>query len=366
LPRSWKVFALLILGTLAPAQTPFATLAKQASVARAANRLDEAATLYRKALALRPTWAEGWFSLGTIQYDQNSYQAAALSFGKAARFAKSGTTRVMLGLCEFELGQNGAALRHLQEGIALGIADDEQLRNVAIFHEGVLLQRAGKFEDALQTMSALCATDVDSNTLDTTIGLAALRLRDRTTSEPVIAKIGHAECLGDAKQFDHARREYDALVQTYPQFVNLHYAYGRFLLNSTQDPEAAIAQFRQEIKNQPNSALPRLQIAAAQYKVDSNAGLPYAEEAVKLDPHLPLGHYILGLLLLDTGQNERALSELETAQKAFPNESGVYYALANAFAHVGRTQDAAQARATFLRLRKQASVSVLPQFEPAR
>jgi cytochrome c-type biogenesis protein CcmH/NrfG len=58
----------------------FATLSAQADAARDAEQLDQAVTLYRKALALRPAWKEGWWSVGTILYDQNSYSSAAHAF----------------------------------------------------------------------------------------------------------------------------------------------------------------------------------------------------------------------------------------------------------------------------------------------
>jgi predicted Zn-dependent protease len=92
-----------------------------------------------------------------------------------------------------------------------------------------------------------------------------------------------------------------------------------------------------------------LRIAAAEYKVDSPTGLKYAEQVVQLDPQLPLGHYLFGLLLLDTGAYEKAVPELETARKAFPHDGRIDLALATAYAHVGRPQDAARARAEFAR-----------------
>ena len=49
----------------------FSTLSTRADAAREAGRLDEAVPLYRKALAVRPTWKEGWWALGTILYDQD-------------------------------------------------------------------------------------------------------------------------------------------------------------------------------------------------------------------------------------------------------------------------------------------------------
>jgi cytochrome c-type biogenesis protein CcmH/NrfG len=77
----------------------FAALAAKANAARDAERLDEALVLYRKALALRPRWPEGWWSLGTIEYDQNAYTEAVRAFQKVVALSpKNGTAYVMLGL----------------------------------------------------------------------------------------------------------------------------------------------------------------------------------------------------------------------------------------------------------------------------
>jgi predicted Zn-dependent protease len=356
----WKVCSFLLFSFLLHAQASFSTLSKGADEARDANQLDRAADLYRQALAIRPSWAEGWFSLGTIQYDRNSYQPAALSFGKAAKLApKQGTAFVMLGLCEFELGRESEAFKHLTEGLRSGIADPP-LHDVALFHEGVILQRAGQFDKARRTFYSLCLGGVESNALLEALGLAALLMRDKAASAPVIAKVGHAEWLAGQQKFAAARNEYSAVVQAYPAFPNIHYAYGRFLLD-IRDPASAVSEFEAEIKNQPNHVLARLQIAAVRYRVDSAAGLPYAQAAVQLEPALPLGHYLLGLLLLNTGDDKGALPELEIARKLLPREPGVYYALGTAYTHVGRTQEAAQARAQFQRLRNEPATSLLPK-----
>ncbi|MHB1674184.1 MAG: tetratricopeptide repeat protein [Acidobacteriaceae bacterium] len=95
----------------------FAALSAQADAARAADHLNQAAALYRKALVLRPAWSEGWWSLGTVQYDQGKYAGAARAFQKLIVLkpkSGNGTALVMLGLCEFELGHDRNALRHLR------------------------------------------------------------------------------------------------------------------------------------------------------------------------------------------------------------------------------------------------------------
>jgi len=350
----WRRRIVLLLTILQPILPQSAEeLSAKADAARAANRLDEAVKLYHEALAMRPKWAEGWWSLGTIEYDQNLYKDAAEAFRRLTELdSKAGTARIMLGLCEFELGQEESALKHIQEGEQIGVVEDKQLRNVALYHEGVLLQRAGKFEGAQQALESLCLGGVETPELDAALGMAVLRIRAKQPSTAEIANVGHAQCLAAQKKFDEARALYAQSVAAHSDFPNIHYAYGRFLLDA-RDMKAGIAELQQEIKQQPNDAIARLQIAAAEYKVDSAAGLPYAEEAVKVAPELPLAHYLLGLLLLDTNNYKRAIPELETAERGLPKEAGVYSALGTAYALAGRDADAGQAREQAAKLRQQ-------------
>src|SRR5262249_5627316 len=109
---------LLFIGASLWAQTKsgrapgFSSLAQKADAARDAERLDEAAGLYRKALALQPSWKEGWWSLGTILYDQNSCSAATNSFRKLLTYdPQNGTAHLMLALCEYQLNLDDAAIK---------------------------------------------------------------------------------------------------------------------------------------------------------------------------------------------------------------------------------------------------------------
>lgn len=355
--------------TRKPSPSGFASIAARADAARDAERLEEALALYRKALALRPAWAEGWWSLGTIQYDRNAYAEAAHAFQKVTVLApKNGTAYVMLGLSEFEIGHDELALPHIQKGKNLGLNTDVELRHVALYHEGVLLQRKGKFEAAQETLQQLCLQGVQNDHLATALGMTLLRL---TTKEPpaqgsadadIVARIGRAECLAGQKKYDEAKPGFEAVVSENPNYPNIHYAYGLFLLQA-RDLAGGVEQLKQEIANNPDHVFARLQIAAARYKEDSAAGLPYAEEAVKLDPRLPLGHYLVGLLLLDVDQPQRAIPELETAEKVLARDPKVYLALGSAYSRVGRKQDAARARATFERLSKEREKSELANQE---
>jgi tetratricopeptide (TPR) repeat protein len=334
----------------------FASLSAKANAARDANHLDEATNLYKQALALRPNWAEGWWSLGTIQYDNNAYAQAAKSFQKlVALQPKNGMAHAMLGLCQFELGLDSSSLQHLEAATNLGISPDPELRRVLVYHEAVLLQRSGKFERAQSLLQQLCLEGTSTPEIDSALGMTLLRMTAKAlpageaSDASVIAGIGHAGCLVGQKKYEDAKTILNTLNAQDPKFPNIHYASGLLLLD-TGDNNAAIEQFKAEIQNQPQDVLARLKIAAAEYKVDSAAGIPYAEEALKINPQAALGHYLLGLLLLDTGDYKRAIPELEAARASLPNEARLYFALGSAYSMAGRKDDAARARATFQRL----------------
>ncbi|MGH9396001.1 MAG: tetratricopeptide repeat protein [Terriglobia bacterium] len=362
------IFGLLCTPPI-PAQTEpsgvsaFADLSSRADAARDADQLEQAVLLYKKALALRPAWTAGWWSLGTILYDQNAYTGAADSFRKVVALApKDGTAWVMLGLCEVELDQDASALEHLEHGQSLGVAKDPQLQHVMLYHEGVLLQQEGRFEAASEALDRLCADGVANEDVMRALGMSALRMRGKypPASGPAgsagVEQVGQGECLAAQNKFDEAQQEYSALVARYPADASLHYAYGKFLLE-LHDTKDATTEFEESIKIDPDQVMARLEIAAIKYRIDSAAGIPYAEEAVKLDPRLPFGHYLLGLLLVDTKRYRQGIRELEIARPSFSGVANLYYALGTSYSRTGRKQDAARAWALFARLNREAGKS---------
>jgi tetratricopeptide (TPR) repeat protein len=344
-----------------PSSTSFSRLSKQADEARDADRLDEAAILYTRALLLQPKWVEGWWSLGTIEYDRDQYAKAALDFEKViALDSSNGTAHAMLGLCQFELGKDGPALKNLLAAEHLGVTKDERLRTVALYHMGILQLRAKKFGDAKETLGHLAVDGVITKEVTTALGLAALLLTPKesplegTPGANVVERAGEAEVLLDSNEFDQAKQKYAQLTSEFPDYPNLHFAFGRLLLE-THDTDQAIAEFQRELQRDPKNVNSMLEIAAVLRMTDPQGALNYAVEAAKLTPQLPFAHYLLGLLRFDTGDPAAAIPELEIAQKAFPQEAEVYFSLGNAYGRAGRKADAAKARAEFARLKAEAA-----------
>jgi len=357
--RARVILLPLLLAVATTAQT-FENLAAQADAARQANHLDRAASLYREALAMRPAWADGWWYLGTLLYDRDDYAGASQALEKAVqRSPKSGNATAMLGLCEARLGRHQDALEHLRKALALGV-QDTRLRPVVLYTEGTLWLAAGEFAEAQTTLDQLIHEGSGQEEAIVALGQAVLGVRpedmasaDRATRDAVW-QAGWAEHFAARGDVHLALAQYRKLAADFPQLHNVHFACGRFLLANHFDNEA-VAAFRREIQNDPRHLLARLGIAGALAASDPAAGLPYAEQAVKLAPGLGEAHYLLGVLLLDTGSTARAIAELETARWKQPADTRVYFALVRAYSQAHRPADAARARAEFVRLNEENS-----------
>ena len=289
-------------------------------------------------------------------YEQDDYAGAAAAFETVTTLRPSeGTAWAMRGLCEYRLGRMEPALAHIRKGRALGLADDAQLRQVVQYHEGVLLLGTGEFERAQETLAALSASGVDSDEVTLALGCAVLRVPPGelpTAADAVrqaVGRAGHAERLAARGQLDQARAAYEALAADFPGLRHVRYALGRHLV-AVREPDRAVEAYAREIEAFPDHVPARLGIAAIKASSDPAEALRLAEQAVALNPRVPLGHFLLGSLLLHTPDTDRAIRELEIAERSVREDPRLYYALSRAYARAGRAGDAARARATFLRL----------------
>ena len=97
--------------TAKSANARFDALAKRASAAREADRLEEAIALYLQALKLKPKWSEGWWYVGSMFYERDQYAEARDAFQNLAVVdPKFPPAWSMMGLCEFRLKEYEAAL----------------------------------------------------------------------------------------------------------------------------------------------------------------------------------------------------------------------------------------------------------------
>jgi tetratricopeptide (TPR) repeat protein len=375
--RVTRCFALLIVllataasyGSTPATSDSFDKLAERAQAALEANQVPEAIRLYQRATALRPTWAEGWWHLGTMYYDEKNFQQARNAFRHfvSVEHKQPGPGFAMLGLTEFQLAHYPEALGALEHGIALGLGPNLEFNRDVLYHDGILQSLRGEPEIAVQRLT-LAANQIaaanpempkeavlsDSELLQA-MGIAALRI-PKLPSEiqplkiPLVHTAGHAEALIALNDRITAEQELKALADAYPNEPGVHYFYGSFLLK--EHPVQAVAELRKELAISPMHVAARLAIAFEFLRSGENLdeALKYSKEAVALAPQNFVAHVAYGRALLDDQKAELAVQQLQMAVKLAPGSPDAHFALARAFTQAGRQIDAARERKEFERL----------------
>jgi tetratricopeptide (TPR) repeat protein len=332
----------------------FERLKQAAEEARTAERLEEAARLYQQALQARPSWTEGRWYLATILYSQERFAEARDAFrGVVQTEPDDARSWAFKGLCEFELRGYDRALSDLQRAQMLGIPSKE-IYHVATYHLGILLTRHEQFEESLEYLSVLAREGNESTSMAEALGLSVLRMPVLPSELPpqrreMVLMAGRATIHWANGRRPAARAGYDELLLRYPEAPNIHYAFGVFLLK--EDADAALEQFRRELKLSPFHVEAMLQIALElNLRAESEEALALARKAVDLAPQNPAGRNILGRILLNRNDVEDAIRNLEMGVKIAPMSREMRFELSRAYAKAGRAEDAAREREAFQKL----------------
>jgi tetratricopeptide (TPR) repeat protein len=347
---------LLVAAVVARAEAPsFDQLAARAAQAREAGRTEDAIRDFRQALALRPAWTEGAWSLGTVLYDLGRYEEARDCFRRVvAAQPASGLALALKGLCEFQIGNHERALDELQKARKLGITKPEVMA-AASYDVAILLNRFERYDAAFEVLRDFSLQGKDSPGVIEAFGLSVLRLPYLPAEIPagrrelvLMAGRGGFQ-MAKGRRTEAGRLAFEELVLRYPTEPNVHYAYGTFLLRD--EPDRALEEFRRELRSSPNHYQAMLQIAFDLInRGNYQDALPLARRAAEVAPTLDAARNALGRALLETGEVDRAVEELEAGVKLAPESPEMRFALARAYQRAGRADDAARERAEFLRL----------------
>jgi tetratricopeptide (TPR) repeat protein len=349
--------AIAVMVLLAAAPT-FSGVAKQAEAAREAGRLDEAAALYRKALALRPGWRDGQWHLASILYQRDRYAEARDILIKLVRQQPAAPQPwAILGLCEFHTGEYDPAAAHLARALKIGLAATPQMQHVARYHLVLLLNRLGRHEEAWPVLLLLAQDGSDRPELIQAAGLTGLRMTVLPAEIPaekrgLVLASGRAMWLVAQRRSAEARTAFEQLLREHDSSPGVHYMVGAVLLVS--EPDAGIREMHRELELSPEHGPALLSIAFEYLKrKEPEEALKWAERAVAAAPQDFGARTALGRALVDAGQPERGAKELQAAAALAPDVPQVRFALASAYRRLGRKQDAEREQAEFLRLRNQ-------------
>jgi tetratricopeptide (TPR) repeat protein len=357
---AWTIAVLwgvLSVGPLVAQTASFDDLARRASDALDAHP-QEAAELYRQALALRPGWADGWLYRGAALFQLGRFREARDSLRKGVALAPGkGTPLAFLGMAEYEMGDSERALSDIIQAESIGLADRPAFVAAVRYRAALACLRASDFPQALEQLRPLARNGIQSAETTQVLGLSVLNLHYLPSTLPperqaLVDLAGRAAWAYLAERADQSGPLFEQLVSRFPNEPGVQYMDGVFLMG--QDPKAAQEAFRKELRITPSHVLARVQLALLLSKDGDAAGaVQVAGEAAQLEPSNPLCQVALGRALLDAGKTAEAIAALEQAEKLSPQAARTHFYLEQAFRRAGRDADARREKAEWDRLRAQ-------------
>lgn len=341
---------------VAPAVS-FDSLSRQAATARDAGKLDAALIFYQRALKLRPSWDEGWWNLGSIEYDRDKFAECAAAFDRLTTLkADLSPGWIMSGLCQYGKRDYRGALHSFLRSELLHFEGPPELSRAARLHLALCLTKAGTFEKAIVTLTELTRMDRRTPEIVIAAGIAGLRKAWLPPEVPesdreMVSRLGDAMASGMELDPKAALEKFATLVDDFPTQPDIRFRYGAFLMQ--QYPEKGIAQLKQVIELD-SGHIPALVGLSTIYlrNGETQTALAYGEKAVLADPGDFATHVALGRALLESDDAERAADQFRVATKIAPESADAHFSLASAYSRVGRKEDAQREQEEFKRLRK--------------
>jgi tetratricopeptide (TPR) repeat protein len=352
--------ALFLIASPAPqhtSQKSFEEIARQAEMARTADRVPDAIKLYSDGVRLRPSWSDGWWSLGSLLYDQDRFPEAQVALRRFIAIApKPGPAYAFLALCEYESREYQPALEHFQMWGRKGSPGNGELIDVAGFHWALLLTWQGRFPEALYLLVAKAQKLGRSPALVEAMGLASLHMRNLPEDYPPQRR-ELVWLAGEAAFYSAVNDQYreaefaNKLLIHYDQEPNVHYFRGTLFGFHKEFAEAA-REYQRELQVSPQHVQAMVELALAQIDDFKPAeAIPLAERALALDPNNSRAQYALGRALLETDRFQDSADHLEIAKRLSPDSAPIRFALAKAYRALGRTKEAERESTAFLSLR---------------
>lgn len=352
----------LSLAVSSTAPSHFEVVAQQAEAARTQNRVLDAIRLYQDGTRLQPSWADGWWYLGSLYYDQDRFSEAAPAFEHLLSNPKyRGSAHAFLGLCEYETGRYDDALEQFRAWAGAGWTGTTELRDVGYYHFALLLTRNGEFLRSLALISWLVPRLGDNPEIAEAMGIASLRMTYLPENYPPelreriwLAGKAALDAQKNPAQFERADEFAARLEERYPHEPQVH-AFRAMLYGFEKKPTEAQGEYREELKISPNDLPALISLVTIDLQQGNTMeGTALARKAISIEPANAEAHHLLGRMLFADGDLAAAATELETAKRLAPHNPSVRFHLAMVYGRLGRTEAAKAESAAFLKLKKQA------------
>lgn len=303
----------------------------QAREAESRSDWKTAETEYLKAIELSPTWVEAIANLGTVYNRLGRTDDAISMFVRAAQIDPNVFgVQLNLGITYFKLGRYSDAEAPLRKAVSLdpGGGQPSSLQASTLLMLALFGQE--KYAEVTPIAEKLLSTTPDDALVLETAGRSYFNLHD----------------------YKNATRTLQRRLTKKPETAELYLMLGQALDNAG-DGESAIAALEQAIALSENAPLPDehfdLGYILWKQRQFDRAEAEFRKELSRAPDHAPSTYY-LGNIALERGDVKNAVSLLESAARAIPEDFAVHYDLGKALLQSGQISDAIEALGTAITL----------------
>jgi len=275
---------------------------------------DQAATYYRQALVVDPSFPSLEMNLGLALFKSNRFQEAIKPFtAELEKHPGDQRLTILLGMTHYGMGDYLVAIPYLKQAAKM---DPQSLPlRLTLAHS------------CLWSKQYQCVLDVYQQILT-------------LNAESAEADMLAGEALDEEGKITEATEQFRAAVKANLKEPNAHFGLGYLLWEQKQYDEA-MKEFLSELDNDPASTQVMAYLGDTYVELNDYAkAQPELEKAAAADPSLAFVHRGLGVVYSNLGRKDDAILELQKAIALDPKDVTPHWRLARLYQSMGRKEEA--------------------------
>ena len=329
-------------------------LYNEAKQAQTQGDLATAIAKYQAILKIAPKLDLAYNNLGALYFRQHNYSRAAEVLQQGLKVNPNmPSASALLGISFFETADYVRA-RPLLENVVKAHPNDP----TAQMYLAKDLMKLDDTSAAATSLQTLAAREPKNQEVFYLLARVYMRMSEQALAKmnaidpnSVLSHQLSAEVMESMNNYDGAVVQLKKAVDMAPQQPGNHYKLGDAYWNLSQWDQAT-EQFKSELEVDPGNCMAawKLGNVIMQRGGNPDEALTDLNKAIAECPDLSDARVDRARALAKLDRNQEAVADLETAEKATPNDPSIHFLLAKAYRALGRSQDAGREMQLFSKL----------------